>query len=367
MLSENSMGTHKFLFVIPTLSFGGAERVVSVLSGAICNQNQSVTIIKYYECDEEYRIDARVRVINLSGGDRKAYSQLSFGNKVKLLRASIKAETPDFIIPFMFSVAQTVNFATIGLPVTVIQSIRINPAIGPESKTKRLLRDYLVYRSKCTFVQNNQQKEYFKLRKDRIHVLYNPISEYMFDINPSFSNNAYTVCAAGRLEKQKNFKLLIDSFCEAFPKDGNAVLMIYGDGSLKDKLTEYVSLLERSDSIQLMGRTDHIEKAYECSDLFVLSSDFEGMPNALIEAMACGLPSIYTDCPTGPSDLIEDGKNGLLVPMKSVDAMSQAILRMYSDREKAIEMGQNARETIRQKCDADAIAIKMIEVCESIK
>ena len=130
---------------------------------------------------------------------------------------------------------------------------------------------------------------------------------------------------------------------------------------------EYISQLGRSDSIQLMGRTEHIEDAYKSSDLIVLSSDFEGMPNALIEAMACGLPSISTDCPTGPSDLIEDGKNGLLVPMKDVNAMSQAILRMYSDRNRAIEMGRNARESIRQKCDANAIAKKMIEVCESIK
>lgn len=325
-----------------------------------------MSIIKYFDSDEEYRINPKVRVINLSGGNINAYSQLSFSNRIKALHVSIKVEGPDYVIPFMFSVAQAVHLATINLPVTVIQSIRINPAIGPKSKIKRLLRDLLVYRSKCTFVQNNQQKEYFKFRKDNIHVLFNPVSEYLFDLHPSFTNSVFTVCAAGRLEKQKNFRLLIDAFCNAFPQDGEAILKIYGDGSLKDELSNYISQLGRRNTILLMGRTEHIEKAYESSDLFVLSSDFEGMPNALIEAMACGLPCISTDCPTGPSDLIEDGKNGLLVPMNDVNAMSNAIQKMYSKRGKAIEMGRKARETIRQKCDADAIAKRMIEICESI-
>ena len=357
----------RYLFVIPTLANGGAERVVSVLSGAISRNGHSVSVIKYYKCPEEYPIDTGVNVVNLSGGGREDYLKMSYWEKIRLLRYHLKHEAPTFVIPFLYTVSRAVSLATIGMNVNVLQTIRIDPASAPSSRLHRMIRDCLVSQSKCSFVQNEKQREYFHKCRDKVHVLFNPVSESLLGVRPSFENRLYTICAAGRLEKQKNFTLLIDSFCKAFSKDGEAVLKIYGDGSLKDYLTEYIFQLGRGDSIQLMGRTEHIEDAYKCSDLFVLSSDFEGMPNALIEAMACGLPSISTDCPTGPSDLIEDGKNGLLVPMKDVNAMSLAILSMHSDRDRAIEMGQNARETIRQKCNADAIAKKMIEICESIE
>lgn len=356
----------RYLFVIPTLASGGAERVVSVLSGAISRNGYSVSVIKYYECPEEYPMDSGVHVVNLSGGGREDYLRLSYWEKIRRLRLHLKNEAPMFVIPFLYTVSRAVSLASLGLHITVLQTIRIDPASAPTSKIHRMIRDYIVSHSKCSFVQNEKQKAYFYKCRDKVHVLFNPVSESLFGTNPSFDNRLFSVCAAGRLEKQKNFRLLIDAFCNAFPQDGEAILKIYGDGSLRGELSNYISQLGRQNTILLMGRTEHIEKAYESSDLFVLSSDFEGMPNALIEAMACGLPCISTDCPTGPSDLIEDEKNGLLVPMKDVNAMSNAIRKMYSERGKAIEMGRKARETIRQKCDADAIAKRMIEICESI-
>lgn len=357
----------KFLFVIPTLANGGAERVVSVLSGALFRNGCSVSVVKYYECPEEYLVDSGVRVLNLSGGGREDYLQMSYWKKITLLRRAIKREKPDYVIPFLYPVSRAVVIASCGLPVNVLQTIRIDPSSAPSSRLHRRIRDFLVERSKCSFVQNEKQRSYFKGCLDKVHVLFNPVSESLFDIHPTFDNHVYTICAAGRLERQKNFKLLIDAFCRAFRNDENAILRIYGDGSLRDELTAYVVQLGRENSIILMGRVEHIEGELQKSDLFVLSSDFEGMPNALIEAMACGLPCISTDCPTGPSDLVEDGVNGLLVPVGNLNAMSDAIRKMFSDREQAVVMGSKAKATIRQKCDADAIAKKMIEICELIK
>ena len=356
----------RFLFIIPTLSRGGAERVVSVLSSSLARVGAEALVIKYYDTPEEYVTDAGVRIFNLSGGDRRAYEKMSYPQRILALRKAIAGLHPDFVIPFMFSIARDVSIASVGLRCTVIQSIRINPAIAPASRLQRKWRDYLVYRSKCTFVQNEKQRQYFRKRKETIHVLYNPVSENLLGVSPSFSNTVFTVSAAGRLERQKNFRLLIDSFCQAFQEGTPAILNIYGEGSLAQELSAYVAVQNRAGSIRLMGRSECMEEVYRGSDLFVLSSDFEGMPNALIEAMACGLPCVSTDCPTGPSDLIEDGVNGLLVPVRDPAAMARAIRRIYDDRDASHEMGRKAKETVAEKCDAVKIAREIISICENL-
>ncbi len=356
----------KFLFVIPTLAMGGAERVVAVLSSALARAGQDVYVLKYFGKDNEYPVGGGVKVLNLSGGKEEAYKQINVIKRVWLLRKMIKRVKPDFVLPFLFPVAQAVFFASVGIKTNVFQSIRISPSIAPSSKFQRFLRDYFVYQSECSFVQNEQQRQYFKPSvRHKIHVLYNPVSEDLFEVTPDFSNDIYTVCTAGRLENQKNFKLLIESFTQAFASNNKAMLQIYGEGNRKRELQDYIAEKGMTDRIMLMGRTNNIKEVYQKADLFVLSSDFEGMPNALLEAMACGLPCISTDCPTGPSDLIDNEVNGLLVPVRDNQQLSLAMSYMYEHPERARKMGVKAKEAIRQKCQADNIARKMIEICET--
>lgn len=358
----------KFLFVIPTLAMGGAERVVAVLSSALSRAGQDVYVLKYFEKDNEYPVDDEVTVMNLSGGKENTYKQINVIERVWILRKLIKQVKPDFVLPFLFPVAQAVFFASVGIKTNVFQSIRISPSIAPSSKLQRFLRDYLVYRSACTFVQNDQQRQYFKpSARHKIHVLYNPVSDDLFEVCPDFSNEIYTVCTAGRLENQKNFKLLIESFTQAFASNSKTILQIYGEGNRKGELQDFIAEKGMTGRIMLMGRTNNIKEVYRKSDLFVLSSDFEGMPNALLEAMACGLPCVSTDCPTGPSDLIDNEVNGLLVPVRDSQQLSRAISYLYEHPERAREMGVKAKESIRQKCQADNIALKMIEICETTK
>ena len=357
----------KYMFITTTLSNGGAERVISILASSIAKLGHETYIVKYYEVDNEYPVDRGVKIINLSGGDLGDYQKINYLEKVKRLRKIIKDCKPDFVMPFLFHVALCTDLAAKGLKTTVIQSIRINPALGPGSKVLRKIRDHLVYKSKCTFVQNRSQKEYFKAsHHDRIHVLFNPVLEDLLNTEWRPSKEQYIVCGVGRLESQKNLRLLMDSFMSAFSDIPEAVLRIYGDGSQAADLKTYAECLNMGDRIQMMGRSNDVKSVYQSASLYVLSSDFEGMPNALIEAMAVGVPSISTDCPTGPADLINDGENGILVPVNDRGAMAQAMKRMYKEKDRLESMSHNAKKTIRSLCSADQIAKKLITICESL-
>ena len=126
--------------------------------------------------------------------------------------------------------------------------------------------------------------------------------------------------------------MLIRAFTDAVRSTEyeSVTLEIYGDGELEMKLKKLVRKLGMEGRISIPGRTKAPPEKYAASDAFVLSSDFEGQPNALMEAMFAGLPCISTDCPDGPSDLIEDGVSGLLVPVGDQDAMRDALVFMMT-------------------------------------
>lgn len=363
----NSDYRKKYLFVIPTLSNGGAERVVSVLASALYKQGQEVCIVKYYATENEYPVVKGVKIINLSGGIIDDYDKIGYLKKVKKLRNIIKKELPDFIFPFLFQVALCTAFATLFVHTNVIQSIRINPFLGPKLKILRGIRNFLVYQSKCTIVQNSQQKKYFLQNYQRkIHVVFNPVSEDLLFSRWNPNHEQYIICGVGRLEKQKNFRLLMDSFKNAFADIPNVILRIYGEGTLEEELRQYAYSLGMRERIQLMGRSNNLKEVYENASMFVLSSDYEGLPNSLIEAMAVGVPSISTDCPTGPSELIDDRENGILVPVGDVGAMVMAMKSIYYDDCNIHKMSDAAKKKISRLCSPEVIAKQIMEICDSI-
>ena len=173
--------------------------------------------------------------------------------------------------------------------------------------------------------------------------------------------------AVGRLNKQKNFCMLIDAFAAFYKQHPEYTLSIYGNGDLELSLQEYIDKKDLSSVVVLEGFCSDVHRNILKAGMFVMSSDFEGMPNALLEAMAIGLPCISTDCPCGgPRMLITPYENGLLVPTNDCEKMLEAMLYMAEHSEQAQKMAEHASE-VGKKAAVDEIAKEWLNIINQCK
>jgi glycosyltransferase involved in cell wall biosynthesis len=183
--------------------------------------------------------------------------------------------------------------------------------------------------------------ENFNIPEEKVSVIYNPYDiddikiKSQEEVKHKWLNNQeyQTIITVGHLEKPKNYTLLIKAYKKAIEELPNARLIIIGEGSELKRLTNLVSIFDLTNKIDFTGKLKNPFSYISRADLFVLSSDTEGFPNVLVEAMICGCPVISTDCPSGPNEIIEHGKNGILVPTADEKAMSEAIISLIQDNE----------------------------------
>ena len=171
----------------------------------------------------------------------------------------------------------------------------------------------------------------------------------------------------GRLDSQKNYSMAIEAIRILKEEYPNIHLDIFGKGGYEQTIKQEIAEKNVGDNVSLKGWTQNAVKELCEHDLYLMTSDFEGMPNALMEAMAVGLPCISTDCETGPSDLIDNGVNGLLVPVGDAVALTEAIkLVIEMSKEKRIEMGKLAKEKMQENFNNKAIASKWEELLNKL-
>lgn len=345
-------------FIIPSLGSGGAERVISILASQLAERGNTVDVVMISNRHQDYKISDKVNIIYL---DCDQDQQLQTGKRYLLrlqkIRKTIKNTSPDLVISFMSETNIDVCFAMKGMKIPLIVSERNDPKIDPPSRAKQLLRR-IAYRKPAGFVfQTPDAQAYFSKRiQKRSTIILNPISE---DLPPRHTGDREKrIVAVGRLNKQKNFPLLIHAFADFVGTHPDYVLEIYGKGSLRDKLASMLSAESLTDKVLLKGFCNDVHQRIVSAAMFVMSSDFEGMPNALAEAMAIGMPSISTDCPCGgPKLLIEHGENGLLVPVGDQGKMLEAMIYMADHPDAAEQMSQKACD-VKNKMDVNAITMQ---------
>lgn len=355
----------KIMFVVPTLSSGGAERVVSIWSSELAKMGVDIHLLVFYRVENEYLVNDKVKIHAIKE-NKDQYDKMSKLSKIKFLRSKLKRLNPDTIIPFISHVGLMVNIARVGLKIKLIETIRIDPKYSPKNNVLRLFRNLSVLLSNACIVQNEEQKKYFpKWIHKKIYVIANPISDEFIQAERTIkSSDIRTITAVGRLEYQKNYTMLINAFSKLQNLD--LTLNIYGEGSLKDDLQIIINDLGLSNSIKLCGRSNDIKEVYMNTDLFVLSSNAEGMPNSLMEAMAVGLPCISTDCPTGPSNLIDNGINGVLIPVDNEEALINAISNMINNPKDAYQFGKRAKEKMISNYAVKFNVIKLLKFLNEI-
>ncbi len=355
-------GVRKLVIMTQNLLGGGCEHVICRLAGAWSRMGIEVIICTEHESEIAYPLDPRVRVVPLSS--ERAPSTRAIPGIYAALRRFVKRERPDMVLamPEKVNVWAALALAFSRSPLFV--SERNDPHLHPVSRLKRALRPF-AYRFVRGFVfQTRDAADYFSRRiRRRSAVLPNPLDPS--ELPPlSFSERERTVVAAGRLAPQKNFSLLISAFSEFRKTHPDYTLTIYGEGEERSALEAYVSELRLSDCVFLPGRVAELPIRLSHAGLFALSSDHEGLPNVLIEAMAVGVPCVATDCPIGgPRTLIRDRENGLLVPVGDPHAMALALSRLADDPEEAARIGR-AASSVRQAFETEMIAKEWLNYFE---
>ena len=354
----------KVACVISSLGTGGAERVLTGLANSWASGGWSVTIITL-SGDEEppaYPLSDQINVVPLGVASASTGMWSFIVNTLRrrrVLRSALVDAAPDVTLAFMDRTNSLTLWASRGLRAPVVIAERIHPGHQLLPRFWRILRR-LTYRSAaCLVAQTKSALEWHgATRPSRCCVIPNPVSRPP-KIEPCAK--AKRIVTVGRLVEQKGFSVLIEAFALIADRCADWELVVWGEGVLREPLEAQVRQADLSNRIHFAGVTEHVHKELGSSEIFVLSSLYEGFPNALLEAMSCGVAVVSTDCPSGPGEIVSDGANGLLVPVGDARELADAIMRLIDDPELRLRLGQAATEVIT-RFDQDRIQSQWTEV-----
>lgn len=357
----------KILLAIGSLTGGGAERVVSVWANQLSRKGYEVSVLVYGRSEGEYPIDNSVNIVSIAPTNSQ-FLKLSYFERLKRMRTSIKGIAPDITINFLPRMQIWMMFATFGMKLKRVETVRVSPwVICRNSKLEKFLWKNCFPKADKVIVQTAEQADFFskKVQKKCV-VIPNPVAEqYRENSKTSYKEKNEEFIAVGRITSQKNYEMMFKAFAKVAQKSPNIRLSVFGTGELEESLNSLISELDMNQNIKLMGRSDNIPQELHSRDVFLMSSDFEGMPNALAEAMATGLVCVSTDCKTGPKDLIDDGKNGFLVPTGDVDKFTEVIGRICDmTKTESEKLGKAAREKILSFCSEENSFNRLVGLIE---
>lgn len=334
------------LFYINVINGGGAARVMVNLSKQFCEHSYKVLLVTSYRAEGEYELSPQVIRYSLEDAQIEQSRVKKNLSRIRKLRRIIVDEKVDVVVTFMLESNFRGLLATLGLPTCNIVSVRNAPEIEYKGHLNKIVARYLLPQADGCVFQTEEAKSWFPRKlTDKSRVISNPIVSDFFLVKRNPKDKLIVSC--GRLTKQKNQEMLINAFAEVNKSISGALLYIFGEGNLQEHLLKRISDLGLEDKVFLKGQTSDVKNVLSEADLFVLSSDYEGMPNALMEAMAVGVPCISTDCPCGgPRMLIKNGENGILVSPGNVDELASSIVKVLSDQHMKIKLGENAKKSV---------------------
>ena len=360
----------KVMFHIYSLSKGGAERVVTTLAGEMARRGLDVSIATLTRGEKEYPLPEGVRRLDvgLSEEEEKMGRIGRVRRRIGHLRDCLKKERPDVVFAFM----QTANYRAVTaarpLKIPVIISVRSDPSVDYAGKMQKKLSAYLYKRAAGAVFQTTQARDFFPPQvAEKAAVLLNPLNPRCMADHGEIKERRKVFVSVGRHHEAKDYMTLAKAFGHFHKDHPDYTLEIYGGDSGDNTrlcIKEYVHAHGLDEAILFMGDREDVDRCITDAAAYVLSSKYEGMPNALMEAMALGLPVIATDCPCGgPAALIRDGENGLLVEVKNPKELAAAMTKMAESPEDAERCGREAAK-IRELASTERVTDEWLAYAE---
>ena len=362
----------RIFFLTSSLESGGAERVATTLCNAWASRGDEVTLvptflgggIPFYEVSENVEIVYLADVVGV-----KNKNILSYAKRIFALRSLVSDKESDVIISFLPNVNVAAILFSVGLRIPLIICERRDPSSQPCSsiwefacKLTYRFADMLTVQSES--VEATVIDVYPGLRK--VRSIPNPLPESILLHQRKEDNGRKVLLSLGRLSDEKQIEKIINIFSDLSSQHDDWDLHVYGDGPLKLTLENQVNKLQMQDRIILKGRTNNPWDVMAAADVFVMASKFEGFPNALLEAMAVGLPCVVYDCPSGPQEITQGGVDAVLVPLNDEGAMLLALDEIMGDEVSRITLGARARESVLRRFQLATVIGKWDELFKEV-
>lgn len=344
----------KAALVISSLSLGGASRVMSLLANYWAERGDDIMLITLdTAAADAFSLDARVRRVALDMMQDSSGMFAALANNRRRLVAiheSIAASGADVVLSFEDRMNVLVVLATVGLGVRQVLCERTDVTRHRIGKLWPILRRLSYPLATALVVQTRALLPWAQsvmFSKRRVRVIPNPVLIERFAACNADSNRPLTIVSVGRLAPEKGYDVLLRAFAEVARDFPAWRLIIAGDGAERESLAALMRALNLDGQVRLAGYVPEPEEVLANASIFVMSSRYEGFPNALLEAMASGLAVISTAC-TGSVELITHGVNGMLVPVDSRSELADAMRQLMKDAGMRHQLGRNARSAAQR-------------------
>ena len=343
----------KIVFIIPNMTGGGTERVISLLSDEYIKMGYEVAVMQFAGYEHAYELNERVE--DFSVAPRSGGNPVVMMKRLIAMRRYFKQNPDSHIFAFCVMGAVFSVMTTWGME----RNILVAERNSPDSCNVRKLRNWAYKRANRITFQTPDAVTYFpKKIADKAVVIPNPIDASVPERYEGIRSRR--IVTVGRLHKQKNQALLLNAFADFSKEYGEYELHIYGEGELEQELKNQADSLGIAQKVVWHGFCANVRDEIKDARMFVLSSDFEGISNSMLEALAMGVPTISTDCPIGGARAyIEQGKSGLLVPVGDRQALAEAMVRVASDEELTQKLSVNAA-MMKDKYSVGSIAHRFL-------